>query len=487
MPVRLFSRKQTWLLPPTLEEMVPAEHPARFVAVLVDELDRAAWMEMGIKPEGEAVGAPEYHPRVLLGVWLYGFMTGVRSARKLEAACRDQLPYRWLTGWQVPDHNTLWRFYRENRDQMRKLLKRTVKTAVDMGLVDLALQAVDGTKIAGNASRFRSYNEAGLRRLLEGTEAAIKDLEAQNTTGGEATPPRLPEELAKAEVLREQVLEALKRVQAEEGQRYVNLTDGDAALMKGRDGVVAGYNAQAMVSPLKSEVAGRGGMLITAAEVTADAVDQAQLVPMLEAAEGNTGQAAGVTLADAGYHSGLNLEACEKRGDKVLMPEAQERALKSPYHKDHFEYDAESDSYVCPRGERLEFKGTKQRSGEPEVRVYRGEAARCRACPAFGECTKNKRHGRELEIGPYEGALQRHRALMATEEAKASYRRRKGLPEPVFGILKELHGARRFLLRGLVNVQAEWVLLATAFNLRTLWGIWRSWLAREQRMLTALS
>ena len=65
--------------------------------------------------DGEVLGAPAYHPRALLSVWLYGFMTGVRSCRKLEAACRDQIPYLWLTGWQHPDHNTLWRFYRGHR------------------------------------------------------------------------------------------------------------------------------------------------------------------------------------------------------------------------------------------------------------------------------------------------------------------------------------------------------------------------------------
>ena len=85
-------------------------------------------------------------------MWLYGFMTGVRLCRKLEVACRDQIPYLWLTGWQRPDHNTLWRFYKSHRQSMRKLLKRTVQTAVRMDLADLALQAVDGTKVGANAT-----------------------------------------------------------------------------------------------------------------------------------------------------------------------------------------------------------------------------------------------------------------------------------------------------------------------------------------------
>ena len=166
-----------------LLELLPLDHPARFVAEFVDALDRDAWAELGVDIEGDSMGAPAYHPRALLSVWLYGFTTGVRSRRKLEAACWDQIPYLWLTGWQHPDHNTLWRFYRGHRQAMRKLFERTVRTAVTMKLVDLAVQAVDGTKVVANASLNRSYDAGGLRGLLERLESAITDLEAQNEAG----------------------------------------------------------------------------------------------------------------------------------------------------------------------------------------------------------------------------------------------------------------------------------------------------------------
>ena len=115
MPLRPMGREQMWMLPPTLDELLPTDHPVRFVGEFVDGLEREEWAELGVAIEGDPMGAPAYHPRALLGVWLYGFMTGVRSSRKLEAACRDQVPYLWLTGWQHPDHNTLWRFYRSHR------------------------------------------------------------------------------------------------------------------------------------------------------------------------------------------------------------------------------------------------------------------------------------------------------------------------------------------------------------------------------------
>ena len=139
MPLRDMGREQIWMLPPTLDELLPLDHPARFVAEFVDALDRDGWAELGVDIDGDALGAPAYHPRALLSVWLYGFMTGVRSCRKLEAACRDQISYLWLTGWQRPDHNTLWRFYKGHRQAMRKLFERTVRTAVAMKLVDLSV------------------------------------------------------------------------------------------------------------------------------------------------------------------------------------------------------------------------------------------------------------------------------------------------------------------------------------------------------------
>ena len=137
MPLRPMGREQMWMLPPTLDELLPLDHPARFVAEFVDALGQDAWAELGVDIDGEVRGAPAHHPRALLSVWLYGFMTGVRSCRKLEAACRDQIPYLWLTGWHHPDHNTLWRFYKGHRHAMRKLFERSVRTAVAMALVDL--------------------------------------------------------------------------------------------------------------------------------------------------------------------------------------------------------------------------------------------------------------------------------------------------------------------------------------------------------------
>ena len=535
MPWREWDREQVWLMPPSLDEVLADDHPARLVAAFVDSLTAAEWAELGVDLGGQALGAPAYHPRALLGIWLYGFMTGVRSARRLETAGREQLALQWLSGFQQPDHNTLWRFYREHRNQLRGLLRHTVQIAARLGLVDWALQAVDGTKVAGSASSSRTYDAQQLERLLERTERAIADLEAQNEAGDEPAAPRLPADLAEAQRLRAEVLAARQALAASE-RRHVNLTDPDARLLRAAGGYLTGYNAQAMAVTVRYEAGAAGpledavseghdgdagggehigdedsadrsskgehvgnedaedeggeepgedrsgdgdeaggadgartrsgGLLITAADVTQDPTDQAQLLPMIEAAEQSGGPAAGLTLADAGYFSAANLAACAARATPVAIPEAR-CPTAHPYHHSRFAYDPGADCYQCPEGRLLSFQRLKHRRRRASVRVYAATAADCLACPAFGRCTTSTQ-GRRIEVSLHADALTAHRRWMQTAEARDAFRRRKQLIEPVFGIIKEQQAGRRFLLRGLEAVRSEWTLLAVAFNLRTL-------------------
>jgi transposase len=471
MPLRPLNRQQTWLLPPTLEELIPVDHPARFIAIVVDNLDENFWQKLG-GLDNEALGAPSYHPRSLLSVWLYGFMTGTRSSRKLEISCRDQIPYLWLTGWQHPDHNTLWRFYKEHRDQIRYLFKMTVRTAAKMDLVDLAVQALDGTKVAANANKDRTYDSKGLQRLMDRLDEAIHELEKQNESNTDPLPVHLPEKLRKAEQLRDKVKTAISKLAEEEGRKDINLTDDETVFMKSRQGIIPAYNVEAMASPATLGIENEKGMIITAVETVTDPADAAQLTPMLDQARENTQKRADTTLADAGYHSGDNLADCAQRGQKIVMPESQDKALQNPYHKDYFSYNAETDCYTCPHGQILKFVSAKLVRNKPK-RIYHCTGTICRKCPAFGSCTTCRHHGRELQIGPQDGLLKQHREWMKTEPAKTIYSLRKTLIEPIFGILKEHMGFRRFLLRGLANVRAEATMIATSFNLRTLFRYWR--------------
>ena len=174
------------------------------------------------------------------------------------------------------------------------------------------------------------------------------------------------------------------------------------------------------------------------------------------------------------------------------MAERSQSAATKPYFKDQFRYDAQKDSYICPRGHSLHFRGFRRdrRNNLCRYHVYSASRTICHNCPAYGTCTKDAHSGRALWIGNSDLLLRRHRQWMKTDEARCLYARRQQIIEPTFGILKEQMGARRFLLRGLLNVRAEFTLMATAFNLRVLSRIRNrlstSQLTSELNHLTAL-
>lgn len=485
MPVRPLSRDQMWLLPPSLDEMILPEHVVRFVAAFVDGLSLS---KLGVKQSDAPRGGLEYDVKLLLSAWLYGFMTGVRSTRRLEQLSYENLPMIWLLGGQHPDHSTLGRFLQHNRHAMKGLFRQTVHTAVQVGLVDFAFQAIDGTRVA-SASSDRVWHRKELLALDERIERVLKEME-QDTLEGESQGDterdvhRMPRELADPAALRERVQVALKELDRREAGRKtskkgamdaktgepkgppISLADPEAVLMKGRRGYVMGFNAQAAVDSQQQ--------VIVAAEVVAQATDNAQQVPLLQAVQENTGQLAEVTALDGGYHSAENLAATEGLPTDLYVadPEMGRRTgSHTPFHKDMFGYEPDTDTFLCPQGQRLAFEH--QYQDRPHagrlIRVYRCHA--CHNCHSFGICTQDRR-GRAVRVRPQEQLLRRHREKMGGEQAKAYMRRRSAVVEPVFGVLKEHLGLSRFLRRGLDNARAEWQLLCAAYNLRKLWK-WR--------------
>ena len=479
MPFGVFTRSQRWLFPPSLDELLPVDHPARFVAAMVDESDLDA---LGIRSVPDDLGAPAYHPGMLLACWLYGFMTRVRSTRKLERACRENVAFMWLTGMQRPDHVTLWRFYKHNRATMKKLFKYTVQVSVKAGFVGFALQAIDGSKVPVASSKSLK-DMAALNQLLQQVDAEIAALEEENGQDQDEPPGNRRLRISKKGELRERVLKAMAQLRPEGGdardgppggtlsasgkEKMASVTDPDARLMKGSHGWEVGYNAQAVVD---SE-----SQIIVAADVIDEEADNNELIPLLNEAEGNTGQMAETTVADSGYFSDPNLERATGRTD-LHMPDPRlnrkkDHPLTWPYHKDHFRRDGTEDAYICPQGKKLTHSRTRPAShhGRHQLRIY--QCHDCTGCPVRHDCTRAA-HGRAIAISGYESVVQAHRQKMQTYEARRLMQLRKLIVEPVFGIIKEQMDTSRFLLRGLGNVQAEWHLLCAAFNLRKLYKYW---------------
>jgi len=459
---------QGFLLPPSLEDWVGPEHPARFIRSFVEALDLEAlgveWNEAAPGP-----GRPTYSAELLLMVWLYGYFMGQRSTRKLEAACGEHMGLIWLSGMHAPDHNTLWRFFARNRQALRNLFSQSVQVAVKSHMVGMVVHALDGTKIGAQAATRSRLTQAQLEALLDGLDEQVAAWEQaiEETAAPDEPGTRLPEELQDEERLRQKVRAALAELEAEEKMERVHPDDPQARVMKCSDTATRrlAYNSQAVVDAACG--------ILVACDVSNRAADQGQLTPMLDAVEEQLGACADLTLADAGYATGQALADADTAQRDVLvnLPSRISGDPTNPYHASHFTIDPETDTVTCPLGEELAYKHTRLHRGKGQrLRVYRCQN---KSCPVREQCTK-ERKGRSIEIGPYHAAIARQKQRHQDSAARQHLAQRAGLIERVFGTIKQTYGFRRYTRHGLDNVKTEWALICTTYNLHKLYSRWKA-------------
>jgi transposase len=449
---------QHWMFPPTLEDLLPKDHAARMIREFVDAQDLEA---LGFQMRAGESGRPNYSANLLLKVWLYGYVTKVRSTRGLERACLESIGMLWLSGMQSPDHTTLFRFWRDNQKALRKLFKQLLQVAVSLNLVGMVLHAVDGTKILSSASDYKAWHRKSLEEAMKKLDRAIDEIMKETERSSEvARECRLPEGLNERQELRAKIEEQLKQLN-EKDRDHLQPGDEDARMMKCRKGTKFAYNAQAVVD--------QDSKLIVAGDVVTAESDNYQLIPMLEQTEENLGRVADQTVADNGYQATTQSAKAEEKGYSILVnlnePDDQ------PYHASRFTYDAEKDRCICPRGKTLQFDGIKKRDkAQPyAVRVYR--CANYENCPVRWQCSKSE-SGRTVQIHPHHDVLLRQREKLKDERLRGLLKRRGAIIEPLFGWIKEPLGFRRWTVRGLEKVKTQWLMLCTAINVRRLQSKW---------------
>ena len=420
---RPYDPEQQFLLPPSLDDWLPQEHPARFVSELLDRLDLSA---ITTPYEKEERGYPPYHPVMMTKVIFYGYVAGVYSSRRIAKALETDVAFRWLAAQNRPDHRTICLFRKTHRVALCGLFQQVLDACVRMKLVKLGTVAIDGSRIKANASKHKAMSAKRMREKRDDLSRQVQewldrsdreDDDEDKRYGASRRGDEMPEHLASKQKRLEKIDEALRELEreAEQAAREAgkdpaeakvpdkaqkNFTDPESKILKASDGFIQGYNAQIAVDAAHQ--------VIVACDVVPHGNDQLNFLLMIDRVLESVGQPPAHTIADNGYFSEAGIWGATARGTEPLIAAGRTRHGELP---------------IAQRG-RIPANLT---------------------------------------------AKERMRRKLSTKRAHAIYALRKTIVEPVFGQMKAARGFRQFLMRGLKAVRAEWALVCTAHNILKLW------------------
>jgi transposase len=412
------------LLPPSLREWMPEDHLAYFVSDVVDQLDLSAMDEVY---GSEKRGQPPYNPRMMTKLLVYAYCVGVFSSRRIERRLVEDIAFRVLAADNQPNFRTISDFRKIHLKTLEGLFEQVLKIALEAGAMKVGRVALDGTKIKANASKHKAMSYDRMKEKEADLRAEVKEMMAQAEAAdaeedkrhGDKRGDELPAELARRETRLKVIREAQRALEARAREKAAaegedpkqakpkdkdqyNFTDPESRIMKGSDGFVQAYNAQAAVEPTLQLIVGQ--------TVTAASNDKEQLMPMVDVIEQQSGQRPEEILADSGYCSEKNLEALDSADD----PERRIEGYVATERQKHGEYKE-----PCPKG--------------------------------------------PLPAGA--SRVDRMRRKLKTKPGRSVYAARKTIVEPVFGQIKQARGFRQFLLRGIDKVRGEWSLVCMTHNI----------------------
>src|SRR6478735_24958 len=321
---RPYFPEQDFLLPPSLREWLPEDHLAYFVSDVIDQLDLGA---IEAHYEREERGYPPYHPRMMTKVLVYGYCVGVFSSRRLEKRLVEDIAFRVLAAGNVPDFRTISEFRRVHLKALEGLFVQVLRLALKLGAMKLGRVAIDGTKIKANASKHKAMSyERMLReeaRLQEEAKRLLAEAEKALEARAEAEQKQKAKKPEKKDPPHHGGRRGGRSAVEPKAEAQHNFTDPESRIMKGPDGFVQAYNAQAAVEP--------GLQLIVAQALTQQANDKQQLIPMIERVREQAGQKVQQVLADSGYCSEENLrKAGKKKVDLYIATGKQKQNQPAP-------------------------------------------------------------------------------------------------------------------------------------------------------------
>ena len=497
---------QTVLFPQGIDRDIAENDPVRLVNAVVDSLNlenfNRLYKERGRSP---------YHPRMMLKVILYAYMSNIYSCRKIEKALLRDVHFIWLAGYEQPDFITINRFRNRVKDEINNVFTQLVLLLAERGLVSLDVEYIDGTKIESKANKYtfvwRGSVEKNRARLMEKIRVLLSQIDdavaqenADTQEKVEFTPSQLGEiceelrqslaqspapeskEDRRARRKKERELRQLEQMGAKlgdydskleliGGRNSMSKTDPDATFMRMKEDAMnngqtkPGYNLQI----------GTENQFITDFGLFPNTNDTLTLPPFLTSFAERYGHMPDEACADSGYGSEENYRFMEENDVEAYVKynyfhKEQKRPFRNdPFRIENLHYNAEDDYYVCPMGQYMTRVGTRHdKSGSgyvAELAIYR--AQRCQGCPLRGSCYKGEYPAREIRANHRLNEYKRRARERLTSERGLEHRSKRPIePEAVFGQMKFNMAYRRFRHFGKDKVTMDFAFFAIAFNIK---------------------
>ena len=453
-----------------LDSLIDARNPVRLIEQFVESVDDEA---LGFTMKGKkGEGRPAYDIKSLIKLYIYGYINGVRSSRKLAKECKRNVELWWLLGELKPKYVTIANFRKENKGAFKELFRAFNVICREAGLFSKTTVAIDGSKFRAVNSKKNNYNAKKIQQHLDyidkQTEEYLEALEDNDKREKKEklTGKRVEESLKNLED-RKKKYEALNEQLQSTDETQISTVDADArALPLHMNIVEVGYNNQIAVEAENK--------LIVDYEVTNELDTYALSKMAVKAKEAlDLGEEDELTvLADKGYYTGVEIQKCHEAGiNTIVSPKKHANENKEErYQKRNFTYDKEKDVYVCPEGQELTTNGIWYQKGGKgrasyKVRHYKLQHKVCDQCPFKAECVGNRLkhgHGKVIERTEYESNLERNNEAMAAN--LALYKRRQAIVEHPFGTIKRQRHMTHTLMKGKEKVSGEFALIFLAYN-----------------------
>jgi len=443
-----------------LESAITPDSFVRVVDAFVDAIDLNSFGFAHVECEEE--GRPPYPPSALLKLYLYGYRYGIRTTRKLEREAQTNFEAMWLLSSLRPKYKTIANFRKDHSKAFREVFRRFVCLLKEWNLIEGETVAIDSFKIRGSNSLKNNFNENKLNRHLEYIENQIREYESLLDRNDQEEDKKELEKKIQERKEKHARYEQIKTDLIESGQEQISLTDPDSrSVILHKNIINVGYNIQAS-SDAKHKLLVEFN--------TGDVNDTHALASMAIQTKELLGVESMKVLADKGYHTGEELDECQKNDIITFVsPKAPSTKDEGLYPNANFAYDKENDYYVCPQGHRMQTNGTwhthsdKRRNSKGAYRFQRYNTPACKTCTGRHLCTKSKTNGRYIDRSEYAEVVEAN--AQRVNQNPDYYRQRQQITEHPFGTLKRQRGFTYALVRKKEKVLGEVGLMFIGYNL----------------------